>query len=168
MSELQADKLVDGTLAWRAPPAPRLSRRIATAISNAWYELRKSRTASIGAVMLVLLFGACIGTPWLATHDPIKQNYCERLQPIRTCISHNYRSCLSMKNIRCWWNGIKLRPCIRAHKRFTTFAKPNASTLRTKSLYVMRKSVSLSVNSNRRATNSLDTCTDLVRGGGLE
>ena len=31
--------------------------------------------------MLVLLFGACIGTPWLATHDPIKQNYRERLQP---------------------------------------------------------------------------------------
>jgi peptide/nickel transport system permease protein len=81
MSELQADKLVDATLAWRAPPAPRLSRRIATAISNAWYELRKSRTASIGAVMLVLLFGACIATPWLATHDPIKQNYRERLQP---------------------------------------------------------------------------------------
>lgn len=81
MSELQADKLVDGALAWRAPPAPRLSRRIGTAISNAWYELRKSRTASIGAVMLVLLFGACIGTPWLATHDPIKQNYRERLQP---------------------------------------------------------------------------------------
>jgi peptide/nickel transport system permease protein len=81
MSELQADKLVDGALVWRAPPAPRLSRRIATAISNAWYELRKSRTASIGAVMLVLLFGACIATPWLATHDPIKQNYRERLQP---------------------------------------------------------------------------------------
>lgn len=81
MSELQADKLVDGALAWRAPPAPRLSRRIGTVISNAWHELRKSRTASIGAVMLVLLFGACIGTPWLATHDPIKQNYRERLQP---------------------------------------------------------------------------------------
>ncbi len=80
MSELKADKLVDGTLAWRAPPPP-LVRRIATTISNVWYELRKSRTASIGAVMLVLLFGACIGTPWLATHDPIKQNYRERLQP---------------------------------------------------------------------------------------
>ncbi|TAJ42288.1 MAG: ABC transporter permease [Reyranella sp.] len=81
MSELEADKLVDGTLAWRAPPAPLRSRRLATALSNAWHELRKSRTASIGAVMLVLLFGACIGTPWLATHDPIKQNYRERLQP---------------------------------------------------------------------------------------
>ena len=31
--------------------------------------------------MLVLLFGACIATPWIATHDPIKQNYRERLQP---------------------------------------------------------------------------------------
>ena len=81
MSELQADKLVDGTLARHAPPAPLRSRRLATALSNAWHELRKSRTASIGAVMLVLLFGACIGTPWLATHDPIKQNYRERLQP---------------------------------------------------------------------------------------
>ncbi|HZB56097.1 MAG TPA: ABC transporter permease [Reyranella sp.] len=79
MSELKADKLVDGTLPWRAPPP--LARRIATTISNAWYELRKSRTASIGAVMLVLLFGACIATPWIATHDPIKQNYRERLQP---------------------------------------------------------------------------------------
>ncbi|HJQ57626.1 MAG TPA: ABC transporter permease [Vineibacter sp.] len=81
MSELEADKLVNGTLAWRAPPAPPLGRRIATAISNAWYELRKSRTASIGAVMLVLLFGACILTPWIATHDPIKQNYRARLAP---------------------------------------------------------------------------------------
>ena len=80
MSELEADKLVDGAIVWRAPPAPPRSRRLATALSNAWHELRKSRTASIGAVMLVLLFGACIGTPWLATHDPIKQNYRERLQ----------------------------------------------------------------------------------------
>jgi peptide/nickel transport system permease protein len=81
MSELEADKLIDGTLAWRAPPAPPLGQRIATTISNAWYELRKSRTASIGAVMLVLLFGACIATPWIATHDPIKQSYRERLAP---------------------------------------------------------------------------------------
>jgi len=82
MSELEADKLVDGTMAWRAPPAPpRRRHRLAVALGNAWHELRKSRTASIGAVMLALLFGACIATPWLATHDPIKQNYRERLQP---------------------------------------------------------------------------------------
>ncbi|MBM3646864.1 MAG: ABC transporter permease [Alphaproteobacteria bacterium] len=81
MSELEADKLVDGTLAWRAPPVPPRRRRLATALANAWHELRKSRTASIGAVMLVLLFGACIATPWIATHDPIKQNYRARLAP---------------------------------------------------------------------------------------
>jgi peptide/nickel transport system permease protein len=81
MSELQADKLVDVAIAQPAPPAPRRIRRLAAALSNAWYELRKSRTASIGAVMLVLLFGACIATPWIATHDPIKQDYRARLQP---------------------------------------------------------------------------------------
>lgn len=81
MSELEADKLVDVVFARQAPPSrPRL-RRFAATLSNAWYELRKSRTASIGAVMLVLLFGACIATPWIATHDPIKQNYRARLAP---------------------------------------------------------------------------------------
>lgn len=81
MSELQADKLVDVAVGRDAPPAPGRLRRWATALSNAWYELRKSRTASIGAVMLVLLFGACIATPWIATHDPTKQDYRARLAP---------------------------------------------------------------------------------------
>lgn len=81
MSELEADKLVDVAIGPHAPPAPPRMKRLGTALSNAWYELRKSRTASIGAVMLVLLFGACIGTPWLATHDPIKQDYRDRLAP---------------------------------------------------------------------------------------
>ena len=81
MSELQVDKLLDVPAVRHAPPAPPRLNRIAAALSNAWYELRKSRTASIGAVMLVLLFGACIATPWIATHDPIKQNYRDRLAP---------------------------------------------------------------------------------------
>jgi len=80
MSELQAGKLASLDVS-RAAPAPRRLKRLATALSNAWYELRKSRTASIGAIMLVLLFGACIATPWIATHDPIKQSYRERLNP---------------------------------------------------------------------------------------
>ena len=84
MSELQADKPVsvafDGATA--APPAERSkAQRLRATLSNVWHELRKSRTASIGAVMLVLLFGACIATPWLATHDPIKQDYRARLAP---------------------------------------------------------------------------------------
>jgi peptide/nickel transport system permease protein len=76
MSELEADKLLDVAM---APQAPRRLGRLAVALSNAWYELRKSRTASIGAVLLVLLFGACIATPWIATHDPVKQDYRARL-----------------------------------------------------------------------------------------
>lgn len=80
MTEVQVRKFADLDEG-RAPAiAGRLSR-LAAFLSNAWHELRKSRTASIGAVMLVLLFGACIATPWIATQDPIKQNYRERLQP---------------------------------------------------------------------------------------
>jgi peptide/nickel transport system permease protein len=80
MTEIQADKLA-GLDAVRAPTIGSRLARWRTTLGNAWHELRKSRTASIGAVMLVLLFGACIGTPWLATHDPVRQNYRERLQP---------------------------------------------------------------------------------------
>ena len=80
MAEIQADKLAELNQV-RTPILGNRASRWRTALGNAWHELRKSRTASIGAVMLVLLFGACLGTPWLATHDPIKQNYRERLQP---------------------------------------------------------------------------------------
>src|SRR3990167_7731802 len=65
----------------RAPAMTKRLARFGAALSNAWYELRKSRTASIGLVMLVLLFGACLATPWIATQSPVKQNYRERLQP---------------------------------------------------------------------------------------
>src|SRR6185295_16084997 len=80
MTEIQVDKLA----ALEGVHAPAIGTRLARwriALGNAWHELRKSRTASIGAVMLVLLFGACIATPWIATQNPIKQNYRERLQP---------------------------------------------------------------------------------------
>lgn len=81
MTELEAGKLIDVAYERRVPPAPPRLQRLRAALANAWYELRKSRTATIGAVMLVLLFGACIATPWIATHDPIKQNYRARLAP---------------------------------------------------------------------------------------
>ena len=80
MTELEARKFADLD-AIRAPTLGGRLTRWRTALGNAWHELRKSRTASIGAVMLVLLFGACIATPWITTYDPIKQNYRERLQP---------------------------------------------------------------------------------------
>ena len=80
MTELEARKLADLDEV-RAPAGGGRLSRFATVLSNAWYELRKSRTASIGLVMLVLLFSACLATPWIATQDPVKQNYRERLAP---------------------------------------------------------------------------------------
>ena len=80
MTEIGADKLAELATV-RRPAIGGRPARWRTALGNAWHELRKSRTASIGAVMLVLLFGACIATPWITTYDPIKQNYRERLQP---------------------------------------------------------------------------------------
>jgi peptide/nickel transport system permease protein len=81
MTELEVQKLADLEDVSRIAPATGHLARFTTALSNAWYELRKSRTASIGLIMLVLLFGACLATPWIATQDPIKTNYRERLQP---------------------------------------------------------------------------------------
>lgn len=81
MTDLHAPKLVGFADARLVPALPRRGTRLTVGISRAWYELRKSRTALIGFCMLVALFGACIGTPWIATHDPIKQSYRERLAP---------------------------------------------------------------------------------------
>ena len=63
------------------PPAPPRGTRLAAWLANAWHELRKSKTGLIGFIMLVFLFGACLATPVIATHDPIKQSYRERLAP---------------------------------------------------------------------------------------
>jgi len=62
-------------------PGPRRAARAAALLGNAWYELRKSKTGLVGFIMLVLLFAACLATPVIATHDPVKQSYRERLAP---------------------------------------------------------------------------------------
>ncbi len=60
----------------------RMLRRARTwqAVKNAAWELWKNRLASIGAVMVLMLFLVAILAPLLATHDPVKQNYREMLQ----------------------------------------------------------------------------------------
>jgi ABC-type dipeptide/oligopeptide/nickel transport system permease subunit len=55
---------------------PRLSRTLKSA---AW-ELWMNRSATVGAVMILILFAVSLLAPVLATHDPVKQNYRERLQ----------------------------------------------------------------------------------------
>ena len=47
---------------------------------NAGRDLCRSKTAVIGALMLLLLFALCLLTPYIARYDPIKQNYREMLQ----------------------------------------------------------------------------------------
>jgi ABC-type dipeptide/oligopeptide/nickel transport system permease subunit len=39
-----------------------------------------NRSATVGAVMILILFAVSLLAPVLATHDPVKQNYRERLQ----------------------------------------------------------------------------------------
>ncbi len=50
------------------------------AFTNAVSELCRSTTAIIGALMLLVLLGLCLLTPYIARYDPIKQNYREMLQ----------------------------------------------------------------------------------------
>lgn len=62
---------------------PRLTlylRRFWDGLKNAVRELRRSKTALIGACMLLVLLVLCLLTPHIARYDPIKQNYRELLQ----------------------------------------------------------------------------------------
>ncbi len=56
-------------------------RRLRSNIGNAFYELRKSRTASIGAILIACLMVIVVFGQSLATHDPIKSNYRDRTAP---------------------------------------------------------------------------------------
>ncbi len=44
-------------------------------------ELYKSKTACMGAIMLVVLAIACLSTPYIDRYSPVKQNYRNLLQP---------------------------------------------------------------------------------------
>ena len=79
--QLQARQRVDRAEMPDSPFAIRM-QRMSTRTKNAYQELRKSRTASIGAVMIIVLLAICLLTPVLATHHPTKTNYRERLAPI--------------------------------------------------------------------------------------
>ena len=46
-------------------------RRCWEAFNNAVSELGRSKTAMIGALMLLVLLGLCVLTPYIARYDPI-------------------------------------------------------------------------------------------------
>jgi ABC-type dipeptide/oligopeptide/nickel transport system permease subunit len=54
--------------------------RLSHVLKNAAWELWMNRMATVGAVMIVMLFLVSILAPVIATHDPVKQNYREMLQ----------------------------------------------------------------------------------------
>jgi len=54
--------------------------RLGTVLRNAFDELYKSKTAFAGFCMLVMLFVACLATPYITKHDPVKQNYAYMLK----------------------------------------------------------------------------------------
>jgi peptide/nickel transport system permease protein len=66
-------EIADSTLAWR-------TARIRRALKNAAWELWRNRLASVGAMMVFILFLVAILAPLIATHSPVKQNYREMLQ----------------------------------------------------------------------------------------
>ncbi len=50
-------------------------------LKNGTTELYKSKTAFVGALMLIVLFATCIFTPYIDRFSPVKQNYRELLKP---------------------------------------------------------------------------------------
>jgi peptide/nickel transport system permease protein len=64
-------------------PVPRLTlylHHFWAGLQNAVSELCRSKTAMIGALMLLVLLVLCLLTPYIARYDPIKQNYRAMLQ----------------------------------------------------------------------------------------
>src|SRR5215510_2038564 len=49
-------------------------------LTNAAVELWRNRLATVGAVMVLMVFLVALLAPFLARYDPVKQNYRERLQ----------------------------------------------------------------------------------------
>ncbi|MDA1101618.1 MAG: ABC transporter permease [Proteobacteria bacterium] len=80
-SQLQSRQRVDTVSTDDTPLAIRI-RHLRTVSKNALDELLKSRTATMGAIMIILLLSVCFLTPVLATHNPTKPNYRERLAPV--------------------------------------------------------------------------------------
>lgn len=62
-----------------APTMAERAARVGGWVGNAWYEMRKSKTAMAGFLMLAVLFVTLLATPLIATHDPVKQDYRARL-----------------------------------------------------------------------------------------
>jgi peptide/nickel transport system permease protein len=77
-------------------------------LSNAVSELCRSKTAVVGALMLLVLLGLCLLTPYIARYDPIKQSYREMLQT--PSVKHYFGTDRYGRDIwsRLLWGGRRL------------------------------------------------------------
>src|SRR5262245_62541684 len=66
----------DFTEAGLAPPSTHFWQLFKNAVSELW----RNRLASVGALMVLILFLVALLAPFIARYDPVKQNYREMLQ----------------------------------------------------------------------------------------
>ncbi len=92
-------------------PVPRLTlylHHFWAGLQNAVSELCRSKTAMIGALMLLVLLVLCLLTPHIARYDPIKQNYRAMLQT--PSVKHYFGTDRYGRDIwsRILWGGRRL------------------------------------------------------------
>jgi peptide/nickel transport system permease protein len=75
----QVDENID--VALHSPTLGTYCKRYWNVLKDGTIELYKSTTAFIGAVMLIVLFAACILTPVIDRYSPVKQDYRALLKP---------------------------------------------------------------------------------------
>jgi peptide/nickel transport system permease protein len=75
----QVDENID--VALHSPTLGTYCKRYWNVLKDGTIELYKSKTAFIGAVMLIVLFAACILTPVIDRYSPVKQDYRALLKP---------------------------------------------------------------------------------------
>ena len=80
-SQLESRQRLDRVAADETPLRLRL-RQFRAVFVNAFQELLRSRTATIGAIMVLCLLAVVFFAKSLATHDPVKSNYLKRTAPV--------------------------------------------------------------------------------------
>lgn len=92
----------------QAPTLKTYLLRYGRALKNAIDELYKSKTAFIGAVMLLVMFAMLLATPYIARYSPVKQNYRELLKP--PSVEHYFGTDRYGRDIwsRVLWGGRRL------------------------------------------------------------
>jgi peptide/nickel transport system permease protein len=92
----------------QAPTLKTYLSRYGSALKSAVDELYKSKTAFIGAVMLVVMFALLLATPYIARYSPVKQNYRELLKS--PSVEHYFGTDRYGRDIwsRVLWGGRRL------------------------------------------------------------